>query len=885
MNTVWVAFCLVLASLTAAVAQTCSWTELGPRFVPNGEGYDGTRIPVSGRVTGIAISAAQPQTVYLGSALGGVWRSRDLGHSWEPLSDSSQSLSVGALAVDQRDANRIFVGTGEGNVALRPTIVKQDRPLVGHVGVGVLHSADGGANWRVSGAAEFSGHAFFQLEIRPSNKDEIVAATTAGIFRSRDSASSWQRLAEGLPHGAVTSIAFSPSDTNTVYAGVYGSGVYRTGSFGSEKPKWERLFGGLPLSNISRISISTTPAAPNRVIALISDLSSRLRGVYLSEDKGQIWTKLAGAPDLLQGQGFFNMLLASSPSQPTVFYLGGVGDRASHESSLFKANWQGNRWVFLPIGKEMHVDFHSLAFDPHDPARLFVGNDGGIWRSDDNGSTWLPLNRGLGTLQFLRIDQHPLSSAIIVGGTQDNGTLLYQGDPIWTHADDGDGGYVAIDPDDPKTVYNAYYLFRIARSDKYGLPGTFVPKYPSLQSFRSAFVAPYALDPTNTHRIMLGLERIYVSDDRGESWRSVTTDLTRGPSSENRAVISVVTFSDSGAAFVGTSDGRVWRLTQENSTWRAVELLHADEPTLGADYVTAIQPVSADGSELLIAFDRRETPRLWHLAVPETRGEPKWTRVDTAGSGLPPGTIYSIEWSRSKHVYIGGEAAVYSATIGDWAWQSVSKGLPGAAVVHLQRHRALSLLRAATHGRGVWELSLEGACPPVEVYVRDHAFDQGRRIPGSDQFSSVPLDSPSIFLTQKQIPDDTYPLPTDKQRLAPSEDILVHGIVSNRGSDPSDVQAELYVSFADDAPPWDGGNGSSWMKLGSVNLDGVSMGSPKLASWRIQSRTFNNASKLHLLLAVHAPSDNEGAWQTGAPIDGIVRREPQLALKSVEFSR
>ncbi|MFP5288549.1 MAG: WD40/YVTN/BNR-like repeat-containing protein, partial [Thermoanaerobaculia bacterium] len=379
----------------------CSWVPLGPFAVPRGEGYDGTRVPVSGRVSALALDPGDPSIVYLGSALGGVWRSQDAGGTWLPVSDGEASLAIGALAVDPVQSGLVYAGTGEANLAFREQFVRDDRPLSGHRGRGVLKSTDGGRSWRLLGEQALQGLAFAEMAVSPRQPSLLLAATTGGLFRCLDRGESWSRLERGLPAAAplamATSVVFHPADPDVAYAAFWGKGVYRSDDVRSPAPAWKQLFGGLPLSNLSRIGLAVSAAEPDTLYALAATADSDLRGLYVSADGGGSWKAVPGTPDLLQGQGFFNLLLAAHPVQKGVLYLGGSGRRQEHPSSLYRGSRVNGQWRFIPLGGELHIDFHALVFDPRDPDVLFVGTDGGIWRTRDGGRTWDSRNPGLAT--------------------------------------------------------------------------------------------------------------------------------------------------------------------------------------------------------------------------------------------------------------------------------------------------------------------------------------------------------------------------------------------------------------------------------------------------------------------------------------------------------
>ena len=831
-------------------AAVCRWVPLGPAWVPRGEGYDGTRVPVSGRVTGIALDAAAPGTVYLGTALGGVWKSEDAGERWTPLTDDAPSLAIGALLAHPRHRGLVLAGTGEANLAFRHEYIRGDRPMAGDRGIGVLRTTDGGRSWQAVGQEWFDGASFAQFAARAQD-DLVLAATTRGPFRSTDLGRTWSPLVISVPsiaEVAATSVAFHPDDVDVAYVALWGRGVFRSTNIRAPAPVWEQLTGGLPLSNLSRIGLAVTPAVPDALYALIADANSNMRGLFASHDRGLEWITVPATPDVLGGQGFFNLMVAADPVRRGVIFVGGAGDRRTHLSSLFRSDPSPAGWGFVPLGGEMHIDFHAIAFDPARPERVYVGNDGGIWRSDDGGDSWRSLNRGLNTLQFFGIDQHPITTALVVGGTQDNGTLVYRGGPAWSHADDGDGGKVGFDPDEPLTVYNTFFRYLIARSLTGPVYGGFSPIYPLDRNVRSVFLAPFALSPDQPRRIALGLHRVYLGMADGSRWRPISPDLTHGSDRFHSNAVSALAFTRAGVIYAGTSDGRVWRLDRLGAEWESVELTAAaDADSLTGRYITDVVPLPGQKEGLLVALDADSVPALWHVSYEKgdsgAAGEVAWMPLGRQGStALPTGPVFSVEPDPKVPgtIYAATSTGVHRSTDGGASWAPFDLGLPRTPVFDVQLHARARLLRAATHGRGVWEREVSGAhCHPVELYVRDHPFDQGRdgqmtvAVPDGEQW-----DSPDVKVVPATGQMDSIgyaefeELRHEKVRAGARH--RIHVQVANRGWQPSaELMVRVYVASGPippqlpRAPPSAPGE---WRLVGEVQLKGISHSNPAVGT-------------------------------------------------------
>lgn len=682
-----------------------SWRYLGPSGIPDGEGFNGSRVPVSGRVTSLAVIGQPGRGSFLlvGSALGGVWRSEDLGRTWRDTFDRDVPHAIGALAVDAHLPGRVYAGTGEANVAFRDFVIRGDRVIPGGRGGGLLRSDDGGRTWSRIRDDPFVGAAF--AEITASGVPGIVlAATTGGLYRSLNYGEAWSRLDFGVPDAetrAATSVVFNSERPTEAFVAIWGLGVFRTNDIDAAKPAWERISGGLPLSNVGRIKLAWSSANPNVVYALIGTADHRLRGLYVSEDSGQVWSRIEGAPDLLRGQGFYHLLLAAHPREVHTVFVGGAGERQRDQSSLYRVSWIGSRWSATPIGAEMHIDFHAMAFDPNEPNRILVGNDGGVWLSEDGGRSWTARNDGLGITQVIRVAQHPSDTRIVFAGTQDNGTLRYEEGRPWQHVDNGDGGAVLIDHGNPETVYNVFFGHRIARSDSGGMAGTFSPVYPRIQPSVTPFLSPVDLNPETSAELALGADRVYLSPDRGRSWVAVDLPLMRSVDPLRVSVVSVLRWLSGNTIAIGTSNGEVFLLERRESRW-SLRRFGGSELWGGERYIAAISPGLRAG-ELLIGLDAIEGPTLWSLSL-SAMNEVKTVPIP---HGFP-GSVYAIITTPNSTgmILVGSDTGVFASEDAGTTWTAIGADLPAVPVLDISLHPGAPLIRIGTFGRGVWELRL-----------------------------------------------------------------------------------------------------------------------------------------------------------------------------------
>ncbi len=557
--------------------QQLAWAAIGPAPIDNGFGFGGLEVPVSGRVSAVALdpgyNGTTNQTVYIGTAQGGVWRSRDNGVNWTPLIDDQPSLAVGALAIDPTNPNIIYVGTGEGAVSGNS-----------YYGAGLLKSVDGGTTWtQITGPVSttdpqlpsFLNASFFRIAINPRNPSTVFVCTSVGrtsgasggsgteppgarevllgnrgLWKSTDGGATWRNVnpSNSATDRSSSDIIIDPQNSDRVFAAIFNLGIYRS-TQGGEPGTWVRLGGGLPDSGISRITMAVGPAVapsaePTIYAAFAAGNGNSLFGVFRSTDSGANWTRLT-TPDTF-GQSNYNLALAVDPIDANVVYIGTAANNAYNDGTVQRSIDGGNTWSGISRGNGtggLHPDTHAIAISPTNRNLLFTGNDGGIWRTEQATSAtvpWINLNRTLNITQFQSIALHPTNPNILIGGTQDNGTNRYNGSVNWFGSDGGDGGFALIDQSNPLVMYHTYFnqnnqngqspqlgpVLSIDGGDTWrftrgcfrcsGQPGQINP------SDRVGFYAPLAqhhgFNGPDGNVIYFGTHRLYRSANQGRMW-------------------------------------------------------------------------------------------------------------------------------------------------------------------------------------------------------------------------------------------------------------------------------------------------------------------------------------------------------------------------------
>jgi hypothetical protein len=939
--------------LTPAV-QASNWLQVGPTAIPNGQTETTARVLVTGRVTAIVIDPTNPNIMYVGAAQGGVWKTTDGGRNWAATSDKAQSLAIGALAIDPKKPEVLYAGTGEGNILGEPS----------YYGCGVLKTTNSGIDWELKGGGEedgapFNGARFFRLAVNPVDTNTIFAATSFGLYRSVNGGEEWTLMTEGLPMiggtiRATTDIVINPDNPSMVYAAFWGAGIYKTENASDDTPSWKPLTSGLPTRDITRIALAISPSSPQILYALMANNEELINQFYTTNNSGSSWEPIQ-LPDTIMvydeeyeksmgGQGTYNINVAVDPTTSDIVYLSGT--------PLLKAfrNPRTKIWGFTDIGKNIHPDHHAFAFHPTDNFVIYDGSDGGIYKSNDAGTSWNDvINEGLCITQFEFMDHHPDSDAVVIAGTQDNGTEQFRNNSVFYHSADGDGGYVAIDPDNPNIVLHEYYNPTPFRSEDGGTFGwlqdggswEFVGEEFLGDVFKgtSLFYPPFAFDKSNPKNIALGTYRIFLDDRQGKNRWKKNIPL---PGLANRELISAINYANSNLIYVGTTEGKLFCLTQSGTKWTA-RAIH-DKPLPSSLYVWDIATYPGQDSTIIVAMGapilEEQKSRVWRGEVPDD-GVAKWIDISGINDGgqLPntPINAIAIEPKKPETIYVGTDVGVFRTINNGESWTKFGKGLPTCAVFDLRLHEPTQLLRAVTHGRGMWELKLDRkTTPEVDLYVRDHLMDTGRISPSSsgitaafdDLFQNVKLGQKLFWWMCADIKVDPpfYQMDIDEVDYVKFENRLRHRDIKRRhlnriylqlhnrgiksaGLPPADKVTIklLYANVLNSAteppePPrfpalapdfWtsfysDGSYSSStWKQIGASKKlpcgpKTLTHTEPTIVSWEWNTPA-DIADRIGLLLVIDSPEDAipEGNKIFSNNIESLVRTEKHIGIRLV----
>ncbi len=651
---------------------TADWQPLGP-YSWNTVSYN----PGIGRINATAVDPLNPDIIYVGAPSGGLWISNDGGGSWVTTTDDQVVLGVSSIAIDPQNTSTIYIASGDGDAG-------------DTYSVGVLKSEDGGTtfsttglNWTITQTRRIS-----KLLIDPTNSDVLIAATSSGIYRSLDAAANWSLIQSGN----FKDIEFKPGDPQTIYAA--GTTFYRSTNGGAS---FTRVTSGVPTS-VSRFAIAVTPANPDYVYMLAGSFGQDLLGVYRSDDSGASFSVQATTPNILGyaidgseagGQAWYDLAIAASPDNAEEIFTGGVN--IWHSIDGGRTFTISSHWFLGPnVVPYVHADIHSLDF--HGDI-LFAGTDGGVWNTADKGLTWTDISFGLATTQFYRIGGYPDDASLVIGGTQDNGTNLLNGDQ-WTHVLGADGMEASIDHSNPDIMYACIQVGGLRKSVNGG--NSFTNIRPG-GAGSGGWVTPHVMDPNNAEVIYAGYQNLWQSENGGNSWRSLG-----GVGSTIRSI--ALTKANSDYIYMA-SYGSIRRSTDGGVSWTDIT---SGLPT-GSAALTYIAVSSLNPDRVWVTFSGFVSGQKVYRS---TDGGSSWTNISSGLPNLPVNCVV-VDRGSDEGVYVGTDVGIYYRNNASSEWRNYSEGLPNVIVQELEIHDATRTLKAATYGRGLWESPLEALGPTI----------------------------------------------------------------------------------------------------------------------------------------------------------------------------
>ncbi|MBU1073662.1 hypothetical protein KKG45_10475, partial [bacterium] len=677
------------------------WRAIGPRNI-------------GGRTLALAFNPQNPQTIWAGSASGGLWRSFTAGvgeAAWHRVETGFPVLGVSSIAIDPADSNLMYIGTGEvysyddtqGGIAVRLTR--------GSFGLGVIKSVDGGVTWFKSLDWSYDQQRGVQVvKLAPDNPDIVWAGSTEGIFKTVDAGASWHQVHDVV---MTTDLLIHAVDTDVVVAACGnlespGGGLYRTDDGGQT---WVELEGAdvIPPIYDGKALLASSAADPDVFMASIGNGGSGHNANWLirSEDAGATWFGVSQF-DYSKWQGWFSHDVAIDPGDAWHVVTSGIDIHRLYQQGPLMQNltdWRLSYFGQVPVGGPegpydySHADHHDIAWHPTDPDVIYFANDGGVFRTTDGGLTFEGCNGGYQTTQFYAgFSSSATDPHHAMGGMQDNYSAIYDGSDAWIRVVGGDGAWTAIDPVDEDILYaSAQHLYLFKSTDR-GLNWLEITPDPMIGS--PGFVAPYALaGPEHPQTIYAGTTNLIRSLDGGASFQY------RRYLGGNPAL----------ALAVSPADDRYLAVTTAPVNSHARVYASYD----GGDSVVDVTGVLPDRYPVGLGF-APDDPLVFYVAFSgfgtghvfgTDNGGQTWQ--DLTG-GLPdvPTSSVLVDPLYPDHIYVGNDLGVYVSLDRGLTWNAYTDGMPEAAVcMDLSTCGRERLLRVSTYGNGVWERELLGGGP------------------------------------------------------------------------------------------------------------------------------------------------------------------------------
>ncbi|RJP57420.1 MAG: T9SS C-terminal target domain-containing protein [Ignavibacteriales bacterium] len=704
------------------------WTNLGPTAVDMtaGGGFVGHWGNVSGRVRGVAVHPTDPDIVYIGAAAGGIWKTTDGGTSWADVSDDFTLLTFGAIAIDPNNPNTVYAGTGEARYFFNQQTYEGD---------GLYKSTDGGANWTEISDPSWSITQFSDIAVSPHNSNYVLVSmgsgnwnlgsyANEGVWLSTDGGSSW---AEVITAGEAFDVAFSPTSADSAYAVIGGenssSGFYISTNSGVSFPTQVTTFGSFDAdTSMGRAQFVQSPSKSNIFYMLIYDSHGQFPGsqstaAFKSSDGGATWSQISSGSNIagsytgasIDDQGSYDLCIAVNPTDEDIVYIGNVEISMTSDGSSFSfvRDATGPFSGTTAWDSPMHVDYHKIVYAPSNSNYIYVASDGGIHRTTNGGTSWTSLNNGVRTIQFYRVASHPTDASILFGGAQDNGNFSTtdKGATDWEFELTGDGMECFVDYNTSTNVFMSTQFGSLSKSTNSG--SSWFSISPSYATSR-AWTAPFWQDPGDHNSIYVFSNRLWKSTDKGASWTAISSDITTDGDGITAAAQSEVNTSNMMAAESRfTTSPELFSSTDGGTSWTDVTASYnSDKPN--SVPILRIVADFGDGNTFYVCRASYGSGQI----LKTTNLGTDWTDFSGDLPSVPTNDIF-IDPDNTNHIYVANDFGVYWSSDGGSTYTKLSNGMPFLPVIDFDFYDDGSnrYLRAASHGRGVYELNIDSPLP------------------------------------------------------------------------------------------------------------------------------------------------------------------------------
>ncbi|MBK7991953.1 MAG: glycosyl hydrolase [Blastocatellia bacterium] len=678
---------------------------------------------MSGRVMAIDGVAKEPNTIYIGAAGGGIWKTTNGGATFKPIFDK-HTQSIGAIAIDQSRPNIIWVGTGES--CTRNSV---------SVGTGIYKSSDGGENWQLMGLEK--SERISKIIVDPKTPDTVYVAVVGqlwnssedrGLYKTTDGGKKWEKVLYVDENTGCSDIAIDPQEPNRLYAGMWqfrrqpwsfssggaGSGLYRSLDAGKT---WSKVTKGMPEGILGRIALAVSPARANVIYA---NIEAKKTGFYRSDDLGESWTLMNAVDFNVTARPFyFSHVFADPKDYKKVFKLG-VGLSTTRDGGASFSGGFG--------GGGFHPDLHALWIDPNNPARIFLGTDGGVYLSNDQGVNWHHM-RNLPLSQFYHVSYDKEIPYNVYGGLQDNNCWFGPSNSSgaitnsdWKATVGGDGFNSFVDTLDKNIIYSQAQGGAIQRFDRTTRELKAIKPFPKdgEAKYRFNWNAAFTASQKNPSVIYVGAQFLFRSTDKGDSWQTISPDLTTNDpkkqlqvesgglspdnsSAENHCTIFTVKDSllDENVIWVGTDDGNLQLTRDGGKTWNNVVSNISGLPA--NTWCSSVEPSNKDLSTAYATFMGYQTGDMKTYVYKTTDFGKTWQSLASSSiNGYA--RVIREDLVNPNLLFLGTEFGLFISIDAGKEWAQFTGKFPSVAVYDLAIQPRESDLIIATHGRGIYIL-------------------------------------------------------------------------------------------------------------------------------------------------------------------------------------
>lgn len=683
---------------------------------------------MSGRIADIAVNPANPSQYYLAIASGGVWKTDNAGTTFQPIFDGEGSYSTACVTIDPNNENGIWVGTGENN---------NQRSVA--YGDGVYYSADGGKSWKNMGlkTSEHIGN----IIVHPKNSAIVYVAAYGplwdeggerGVYKTTDGGKTWERILHISENTGISEIVMDPRNPNVLYAAAHQrrrhvftyigggpeSGIHKTIDGGKT---WEKITKGLPSEELGRIGLAISPANPEYIYAIVEAANGK-GGFFKSTNRGASWEKQSG----FSTSGNYYQEIVCDPKNPDKIYA--LDTWLQHTEDGGK--------TFKHTGeKSKHVDNHCIWINPANTNHFRVGCDGGLYETWDGGKNY-QFKANLPITQFYKVAlDNDVPFYNIYGGTQDNNSIGGPSNTIntagivnsdWFITNGGDGFESQIDPTDPNIVYAQAQYGWLVRYEKQSGQAVPIQPFPKKgeASLRWNWDSPLLISPHNHKRLYFAANKLFKSDNRGDSWTEISGDLTQQLDRNKMKVMgkvwsidavmknqsttifgNIVALDESpvkqGLLYVGTDDGLIQVSENDGVTWTKYASF-SGVPAI--TYVNMLKASKHNANTVYAVFNNHKRGDFKPYVLKSTDAGKTWSSI---ASNLPErGSVYCIaeDHVNPNLLFVGTEFGVFVSLDGGKNWDKLNAGLPTIAIRDMEIQERENDLVLASFGRGFFVL-------------------------------------------------------------------------------------------------------------------------------------------------------------------------------------